>query len=666
MTQISRREFLRASALAAAGMAVVACAKTEAPATTAPKAPEKATTAPKAVEPTKAPASENESPMLVEMVSSGTLPALDERLPQEVMTIGPGVLIPEEFLDNWEPGKFGGTMRFCTATTHVAAELYDANAEQPLIAPGRLTAASPDVVKPSLLTGFEVGDEQKSITWHMRKGLKWSDGEPCTTSDVKFYFEDVAFDPEISPTPSRDYKSRRQASGDLMTVEIIDDYTFKTTFTEPGLHLVSNWSGYSSNYHSFMRPSHYLKQFHVKYADKAELAKLLEEAKLTEAEWFNYFNQRDEGRLTWTNILSLDPDVPRVSAWMLDNVGTGVTTWTRNPYYYKVDTEGKQLPYIDKERIEFVANSEAVTMKILAGEVDWGREYASMVSYPLYKENEAKGGFQVNITAMHVAPIQFSFNFTYPDENWRNTVRDVRFRKALNMAIDHEKVVEAVYQGFGTTPTEITGLSYDPEGAAKLLDEMGMDQKDADGFRIGLDGNTFVFPLEVSQGFTPEQDSVCELLIEYWQDIGIKTDFKNIEGSLYGTRNTNNDLYGRMQWAHTSFWRNAPLSSDFTPGSSRLWQQWSDSAGKEGEEPEAWAKRLYEIASAADSFTLSGDEVSTIHQEMWDILKEQVPFIMPIDNAVYPLLGSARLGNVPTKGWAIVASFTQEQFFFKE
>ena len=239
MTQISRREFLRVSALAAAGVAAVACAKTEAPATIAPKAPEKATTAPKAVEPTKAPASENESPMLVEMVSSGTLPALDERLPQEVMTIGPGVLIPEEFLDNWEPGKYGGTMRFCTATTHVAAELYDANAEQPLIAPGRLTAASPDVVQPSLLTGFEVGDEQKSITWYMRKGLKWSDGEPCTTSDVKFYFEDVAFDPEISPTPSRDYKSRRQASGDLMTVEIIDDYTFKTTFTEPGLHLVS-------------------------------------------------------------------------------------------------------------------------------------------------------------------------------------------------------------------------------------------------------------------------------------------------------------------------------------------------------------------------------------------------------------------------------------------
>ena len=164
MTQVSRREFLRLSALAAAGVAAVACAKTEAPVSEEPKVEEKATTAPKAVEPTKEPVSENESPMLVEMVGAGTLPALEERLPQDPMIIGPGVLIPKEFLDNWESGTFGGTMRFCTATTHVAAELYDANAEQPLIAPGRLTAASPDVVKPSLLTGFEVGDEQKSIT----------------------------------------------------------------------------------------------------------------------------------------------------------------------------------------------------------------------------------------------------------------------------------------------------------------------------------------------------------------------------------------------------------------------------------------------------------------------------------------------------------------------
>ena len=76
-----------------------------------------------------------------------------------------------------------------------------------------------------------------------------------------------------------------------------------------------------------------------------------------------------------------------------------------------------------------------------------------------------RNGIQYSVTpqAMRYRPI----DFTHPDENWRNTVRDVRFRKAVNMAIDHEKVVEAVYQGFGTPPTEITGLSYLPYDGGK-------------------------------------------------------------------------------------------------------------------------------------------------------------------------------------------------------
>ncbi len=655
MSSLSRRDFLRLSALAAAGTVVVACAKTK-----APVEPEEKGAAPPA-----AGEAVPQAPMLSEMVAAGSLPAIEERLPQDTMIIDAGTLIPADMVD-WQPGKYGGTMRFCTARTDVCAELYDANCEQPLIAPGKLTAASPAEIVPSLFKGFEVSDDQKSITWYMRKGLRWSDGEPCTTDDVKFYIEDVAFNSEISPTTSRDWKSERKATGDLMTLEIVDDYTFKTTFTLPGLHLLSLRSGYSSDWNGIMRPAHYVKQFHKDYADPAEYKKLLAAAQLPESEWYNYFNQRDEGRQSWTNVISQDPLYPRVSPWVLENVGTGVITWTRNPYYFKVDSAGQQLPYIDKERIEIVANSEAVTMKILAGEVDWAREYASMVNYPLYKENESKGGFAVNITQMHVAPLQYALNYTNPDENFRTVIRDVRFRKAMNMAIDHQKIVDAVYQGFGTPPTEINGCTYDPDGAAVLLDEMGMDQKDADGFRIGPDGKTFVFPLEVRQGFTPEQDAVCELLVEYWQDIGVKTDFKNVDATLYNTRDTNNDLFGNMMWAHTSFWRNAPRSSDFHATAARLWMRWWDTQGAEGEEPEEWARRLLEIRDAADTFLLSEDEVAAIHQEMWDILKEQVPTILPIDNAVYPLLGSAKLGNVPTKGWAIVASFTQEQFYFKE
>jgi len=163
MSKLSRREFLRLSALAAAGAAVVACAKTEAPPEATPKPAEPQVQATATPEPVAKPAYP-ESPMLTELVSAGKLPALDERLPQETMIIDAGTLIPADMVD-WQPGMFGGTMRFCTARTDVCAELYDANAEQMLIAPGKLTAASPDEVKPSFFKGFEVTDGQKSITW---------------------------------------------------------------------------------------------------------------------------------------------------------------------------------------------------------------------------------------------------------------------------------------------------------------------------------------------------------------------------------------------------------------------------------------------------------------------------------------------------------------------
>jgi peptide/nickel transport system substrate-binding protein len=170
MSKLNRRDFLRISALAAAGTVVVACAKTEAPATTEPQATPAGKGAGATATPVPQVEAAPESPMLADMVAAGSIPPLDERLPQEAMAIEAGTLIPADMLD-WAPGKFGGTMRFCTARTDVAAELYDANCEQPLIAPGKLTAASPAEVVPSLFKGFEISDDQTSITWYMRKGV---------------------------------------------------------------------------------------------------------------------------------------------------------------------------------------------------------------------------------------------------------------------------------------------------------------------------------------------------------------------------------------------------------------------------------------------------------------------------------------------------------------
>jgi peptide/nickel transport system substrate-binding protein len=689
--RLSRRDFLRASAITALGVTVAACAQptpTAVPtkpaaaptATTKPAAPAPTNTtapaAPTAVpptavptkppEPTKPPAPKfNESPMLADLVKAGKLPPVEKRLPDEPMVCGPGVLIPTDML-TLEQGKYGGTMRFCTARTDVCAEMYDANAEPLLIAPGYLTALAATVVKPNVAKSFAVSADGKEITFSLRKGMKWSDGAPCTTADVKFWYEDILLNDKITPVPGKGYKDGNKPSGAVMKLTVVDDYTFKVTFGTPAYFVILSASAYGGNFTSWMSPSAYLKQFHQKYAKADELKKLLDAAKLPETEWWKYFQQRNETTLGWTNVKALDPDCPTLWPWHVEKLQAGLATWTRNPYYWKVDAAGNQLPYIDKQRAEIVADSQSVTMKMMAGEVDWAREYASAANLPLYKENEKKGGFKVYFMGMHVAPLQIRFNFTNKDAVWRQVAGDVRFRKALNMAINHQQVVDSVYQGFGTTPTEITGLKYDKAGAAKLLDEV-MPKKDSEGWRLGPDGKRFVFPLEVPKGYTPELEKLCELLVAYWQEIGLKVDFKQVEATLYGTRQTNNETFVNLGWAHTGYWRAAPTSSDQRQDVSRLWTIWIDSAGKDatGEEPPAWAKRMWEICDLGDSFALPEAEVKKIQAEMFKIWMDNVPSILPMDNGVYPLVGSTKLGNVPTKGYAIVASFTQEQWFFK-
>lgn len=665
---LTRRNFLKITAMAAVGALAASCAAPSEP-TSAPAAPTSApaapTSAPAAPTATPQPASKyGESPLLAEMVKAGTLPPVDERLPEDVLVVdaGEGVLNPA--MKTFEIGKYGGTMRYVTARTDLCAEMWDANCEPPFRAPGSLRAASLAELKPNLFKGFEISPDQNTITWHMRKGLKWSDGQPCTTADVKFWYEDVLLNTDITPIPGKIYKAGNRTDGEVMKLEVVDDYTFKTAMTTPNLALVEIRSRYSDNWHNLLRPAHYMKQFHKKYADAAALKKMLDDAKLPEAEWAKYYLQRDEGKLGWTVASSVDPNYPVLYPWKFEKESAGVRTWVRNPYYCKVDPQGNQLPYIDRLRIEFVSNAEAVTMKIIAGECDHAREYASMLNYSLYKENEAKGNFVAQMYPTFTAPLGLRFNFTHPDENWRKLVRDVRFRKALNMAVDHAKIVDTVFKGYGKGP-ELLGVSYDAKAASALLDEMGLDKKDSEGWRLGFDGKRLIFPLEVVQGYSPDQDSICTLLVEYWQDIGLKTDYRQVESTLYTTRNTNNELWVNMSWAHTGFWRSGPNTQDYQTTAARLWQMWNDSGGKEGEEPEAWAKRLYEIGNIADSYLMSAEDVSKLHAEMFALIKEQQPLVLPVDETMQLLVLSNKLANVPMEGIVTLASMTVEQWYFK-
>lgn len=159
---------------------------TKAPAPAATKAPE-----PAKAEPTKAPAPAAskyaEAPMLTELVKAGKLPAIDQRLPEVPLVVDKGVIVSEKDLPDWQPGKFGGTLRVGHSVANWNPDVFVMMDEATLIGQG----ISMDGIRGNVVESYKVENDNKDLTFKIRKGLKWSDGQPVTTADVKFTFEDM-------------------------------------------------------------------------------------------------------------------------------------------------------------------------------------------------------------------------------------------------------------------------------------------------------------------------------------------------------------------------------------------------------------------------------------------------------------------------------------------
>jgi peptide/nickel transport system substrate-binding protein len=217
------------------------------------------------------------------------------------------------------------------------------------------------------------------------------------------------------------------ASGSPGVVKIIDDYTFSVTFDKPygsfpAQIAIAGWRGYGG----LIKPKHYLKQFHIKYTPQAELAPKLKAASIPEDQWQNLFNSKQMTEWMWNITNESGLGHPTLTAWILKKVDGGVFTFERNPYYFKVDAEGNQLPYIDGIRSEVVQDRETLTTRALMGEFDYLGERSSLKKLPLMKEKEATGAIKVFIPKMHRLPINFTLNLTNSDPTWRKVTGDVR------------------------------------------------------------------------------------------------------------------------------------------------------------------------------------------------------------------------------------------------
>lgn len=606
-----------------------------------------------------------EAPMLAAKVAAGELPPLEERLPTSPKIVGPGVLLSEAGLPDWSPGQYkdASVIRSAHSVADWAPDVFVMLNEPALSAPDLGVQG----IEGNVIESFEVSDDNTVFTFHMRAGLKWSDGEPVTTEDVRFTWENIYGNDKLTPAGLKArFRVGNDPKGEPGVLEITDDYTFSITYPAPYGGFLRNlviegWNGYTE----LINPAHVLKPWHIDFTTLDALQADLEANNLTE-EWWTLFGQK--WCQNWDVTRERCIGYPTVNPWILqpsDSVNTKI--FERNPYYYKVDTEGKQLPYIDKIISQQVEDVEAVNLQVLTGEIDFLRESTGLVKVPLYKENEERAGFVTVLLDMHVDSSTIFLNQTFDNPVWQQLAQDVRFRKALSHAINRDEIIESIYYGFASYPDATVGAenaTYDVELANSLLDELGLTERDADGFRLAPDGTPFSILVEHG-AHAPDLEPIAELLTEQLKDVGINFQIKRIDAQLWSQRQTANELQATVFWSHDQNGDNDRLMGNIGLFGQH-WLQWFNTGGSEGVEPPDWVQEAFARNKARWEAVAGSDEYNALAEEGHQWQQAYIPQITIVEGVKYPMIVNKNLRNVPSAGYAIAGNFAGEQLWYAE
>jgi len=664
--RIARRAFLQLTTLSAAGLALSLPARAGTP--TAPASAKLGAALIGMLEgptilrdPAIFPKKFQEAPMLVELVKAGKLPALAQRLPEpsDLMVLKPVHEIGK-YGGRWRRGFTGPAdnengNRICSADKILMWD-YTGN-----------------VVAPALAKDWRLSDDGRVTTIFLRKGLKWSDGHPCTADDFLFWYEDMYLNKELVPTPTPEFT----VNGKPGVMRKRDDYTVVFEFPDPNFLFVDILAGDTNLGNGqatgmgrgwFMggyAPAHYLKQFLPKYSSLDEVQQRAKAANYDS--WKSHFRFR----MNWT----LNTELPVLCPWKtVSAINTPTWALERNPYFWAVDTAGNQLPYIDRIVMTLAENLEVLNLRAIAGEYDLQERHTSLSKLPVFLENQKKGNYRVRLdTSQGGADAILMCNLAYEADpeiaKWLTT-RD--FRRALSLGIDREQLNEAFWLGLGATgsaaPAEEVAISpgkeyrkkwstLDAAQANRLLDQIGLTQKDGSGYRLRTDGKgrVRIELMAVGGSFVP-YPQIAEMIKEHWQKIGIDADVKETERGLAFTRAENAEH-------HIMFWSAAgsenlflfpyyvlPVDPSVAPVGMPFarWYATNGTQGKKPTNPEML--RAFELYRSAPG--KKGPERIKLAQEIWRIIVDECWAIGTVGNS--PAFMGLRvvkntMGNIPDR-----------------
>lgn len=591
-----------------------------------------------------------EPPLLSERVASGEMDIMAKRLPEQPMVIS----------TTDTKAHYGGTMNLLFGKSKDIRMMV-------VYGYARLVGYDSDYnLAADMLRDFSV-EQGRIFTLHLRKGHRWSDGAPFTTEDFRYYWEDIANNENLSPFgPPKALLVDDQPP----QVEVIDEVTIRYTWPTPNPNFLTSLAQPRPTF--IYAPAHYLKQFHERYTDENTLAEMVEESGRRNWVSLHHFHNR---QYKFDN-----PELPVLQPWIATTRPPAERfIFNRNPYFHRMDKQGRQLPYIDQVAVQIV-DKNLISAKTSAGESDLQGRYLQLTDYTFLKQSETRQDYKVYLWGKGTgSQIAIFPNLNSEDPVFRELTRDVRFRRALSLGIHRFEINQVIYFGLAAETNNTVlpqsplfkphykdnWMDYRPEQANALLDELGLTKRNKDNIRLMGDGR----PLEIilhTAGESTEETDVLELIRDSWQQLGIKLYINPSQREVFRQRVFSGHAMMSMFPGVDNGLPSAAMNpEEFAPVHQNQlqwprWGQYFETNGELGEAPQLpEAQQLITLYKKWQKST--SNEIKTdIWHQMLDIHSQQVFSIGLINQVPQPIVVSNRLHGVPEKGvysWAPTSYF---------
>ncbi|MFH2040756.1 MAG: ABC transporter substrate-binding protein [Chloroflexota bacterium] len=585
-----------------------------------------------------------EAPQLADLVAAGELPPVDERLPKNPMVIQPVERV----------GTYGGTWRMgITESSDLKFIRVNAGYENLLRWDPNWSRVIPNIAQ-----SYEVNEDSSEFIFHLREGLKWSDGVPFTADDIVFWYEADLMNNELHDS----IQSRFVVNGIPVQVEKIDAITVKFSFAGSYGQFLSQLADLPTD-EITATPMHYMKQFHPDYNPDG-IDALIAEAGAED--WVEL----------WKNKVHYyqNPEMPTINAWVLTewfDENSPFIIMERNPYYWKVDTDFNQLPYIDRIQFTVFPSNTVITQAAMDGQIDM--QYISLgIRQSNYDDWAAKmttGDYDLHtLINPRSNYLSIQLNLVHQDPVLREVFNNKTFRIALSEAIDRNEIIDQVLG----IPLEVRQPAplrespyyreqlatqytmFDLPHANQLLDEAGYDKRDFEGYRLTPEEQRIEFTLSMVNDAIYK--GAAEMVAEYWQDLGILVHIEEQDGLTNAVRSNEYDAIISSVNGGLDVVENPGIYLPFNESDSFYAIQWlywyqDHSLGEEPPEPVKEQMQLYDqIKSSTDP-----DEIKNLMGQILTIAEDNF-FVMGISKPEeFYLLVKTNFLNVP---WAMPKSFS--------